>query len=303
MAMKDGAGTPLDPANLWGKPDPRARSAREKKVSRTMDEEHMEDDDIDVDAELDRADEEGDLEVDVDDEALEDAEDFETEDGDEIGDEADEDVEESEELVVADADAELADDVEIGEDETAESADDEAEFDDDDANLAADEEKTPVATSRKRDMADKKTSLSDHIRSEINRRKASGDSLRGKDIVEALAGQRIKVSPAQVSQIMKKEGLSGSKPGRPKASSGTTEERSRSALKVNTKKQPALKPPASGKPPAAKVRPARESGSFSFGLPIAQLKAAETFVDACGGLKNAERILTLTASLSNQFEG
>lgn len=308
MAMKDGAGTPLNPANLWGKPDPRAGSTKEQKVSRRIDdEEQFEDEDVDLDAELDAAEEEGPLDDEVaddDEDEIVDEEndgDFEPEEGD-AADETEENEEyDVEEEVVAeseDADAELETDA----DEQAESVDDEAEVDDD--TYATDEVDTaPVATNRKRDMAEKKTSLSDHIRAEIARRKTSGASLRGKDIVEALAARKIKVSPAQVSQIMKKEGIPPGKPGRRKAAV-EAEGRSRDALQ--RKRQPTLsaKPaakPVSKAPERAAGKLPRVETSRGFNLPMAQLKAVEAFVEACGGFQNAERILTAAASLSNQF--
>lgn len=300
MAMRDGAGTPLNPANLWGKPDPRkaaqiAKQEEEKNVPR-MDEEPA-DDEIDVDAELDEsaADEialeatigdtdddneeyEDDGAKDIRETAAEldddDDDDFEPEEGDE----------EEEEDVDDDADAEL-------EDETTASTADEVE-----EESPAAVTKTDATSSRKRKMSDKKTSLSDHIRSEIARRQEAGEELRGKDIVASLASRRIKVSPAQVSQILKKEGLSsGARGRRPKAAEG---ERSRTALKT---KRPEAKKAAV---PVGRVAPKVRPSADGFHVPLEQLQAAEMFVKACGGsFKAAEGILTAAAQLSQSFSG
>lgn len=284
MSVKEGAGAPINPANLWGKPDPRAaaRAKEEEKVSRKIaDEEHLDDEDIDVESVLDEADVDEEVvhaEVadDVGDEEGDDDEDFDPEEGDEEEDDA------------GDADAEL-------EDDTTASTEDEV-VDDDDTPAA---NSKSAATSRKRDMSAKKTSLSDHIRSEIARRQEAGDSLRGKDIVAALASRRVTVSPAQVSQILKKEGLGGQPRGRkPKAAVVADGERSRTALK--TKRQEPKKV-------AGIVRAAPKVGKASangFHVPMDQLQAAETFVAACGGsFQSAERILTAAAQLSATFSG
>ncbi len=288
MAMKDGAGTPLNPANLWGKPDPRASIIKEEKVSRkTEDEEHLEED-VDLDAELDTAEEEF---------ADEDGDgDFAPEAGDETS-EQDENVEEEIAAEAEDADAELEPD----DDDEAESVDDDAE---DDENLAADDEVTDsVATNRKRDMAEKKTSLSDHVRAEIRRRKDSGASLRGKDIVEALARRNVKVSAAQVSQLMKKEGVPPGKPGRRAKETAEQETPTRSAFQRKQAAAP-VKAPAKAQPTRAAGQARQADSSRGFRVPMAQLEAAEAFVEACGGtFEAAERILTAAAQLSKSFNG
>lgn len=305
MAMKDGAGTPLNPANLWGKPDPRASSVKEETVSRKIvDEEHLEDD-VDLDAELDAAEEDEQL-VDAAEETAD--EEFADEDGDtsfspEDGDEADESEDVVEEVAAeADADAELEPDED---DDDAESVEDDAE---DEENLATDEaEAEPVATNRKRDMAEKKTSLSDHIRAEVRRRMESGASLRGKDIVEALARRNVKVSAAQVSQIMKKEGVPKGKPGRRPKAAAEAEAPTRSAFQRKAA-TPSAKAPVKGPTKSAPERTAAQrrpaESSRGFNVPMSQLQAAETFVEACGGtFETAERILKAAAQLSQAFDG
>lgn len=288
MAMKDGAGTPLNPANLWGKPDPRASIIKEAKVSRKTKEEHLEED-VDLDAELDTAEEEESADDEGDG-------DFEPEAGDETS-EQEENVGEKVAAEAEDADAEL--ELDDDDDDEAESVDDAAE---DDKNPAIDDEVTDsIATSRKRDMAEKKTSLSDHVRAEIRRRKDSGASLRGKDIVEALARRNVKVSAAQVSQLMKKEGVPPAKAGRRPKEPATQETPTRSAFQ----RKPAA---VAGKTPA-KAPPTRAAGQArtadatrGFNVPMAQLEAAEAFVAACGGkFEAAERILTAAAQLSKAF--
>lgn len=304
MAMKDGAGTPLNPANLWGKPDPRASSTKEQKVSRRIaEEEQFEDDDVDLDAELDAAEEEGQLDEDIeagedDIAAEEDDSDFDPEEGDTSDETENSEEYAAEETVVAeaeDADSELEADDSV----QAESVDDEAEVDDDDTYADDEVVTAPAATNRKRDMAEKKTTLSDHIRAEIKRRKDSGASLRGKDILEALARRNITVSAAQISQIMKKEGVPPGKPGR-RPAAVEAEGRSRDALQRKRQPVPA-KPAAKATERAASKLPRATETSRGFTLPMQQLKAVESFVEACGGFQNAERILSAAASLSNQF--
>lgn len=281
MAMRDGAGTPLDPANLWGKPDPRKSAQVQTTEKKEQDvsgiDADLENDEIDVDAALD---------AETGDEA-----DYENEFDPEAGDDDDVDAEleeEEESDVVAETDA----------DETAESDEDAVE--DDAEESPAEVAKTTATSSRKREMTDKKTSLSDHIRSEIARRQEAGEELRGKDIVAALASRRIKVSPAQVSQILKKEGLSSGTRGRkPKAAAAETSERSRSALKAKPKR-------AEPKKAAGFVRmtpkPKPAAAAVGFNVPMPQLQAAEDFVKACGGsFDAASRILTAAQQLSQTF--
>lgn len=287
MAMRDGAGTPLDPANLWGKPDPR-KSAQvqttekeEKDVSRI--DADLKNDEIDVDAAL--AAEDGD-EADYENE-------FDPEEGDDdVGeDDVDAELEEEEEEsdVVAETDA----------DETAESDDDAVE--DDEKEPPAEVAKTPATSSRKREMTDKKTSLSDHIRSEIARRQEAGEELRGKDIVTALASRRIKVSPAQVSQILKKEGLSSGTRGRKPKAAVSDGERSRQALKTKPKRAEPKKAPAAA-PVRALPKAKSPAAANGFSVPMPQLQAAEEFVKACGGsFDAASRILTAAQQLSQTF--
>jgi hypothetical protein len=294
MAMRDGAGTPLDPANLWGKPDPRKSAQvqtdekKEKDVSGI--DADLENDEIDVDAELEA---EATLEAEIGD-AAEEADyenEFDPEEGDDDEvdeDDADAELEETESDVEAETDA----------DETAESTSDEAGDDDESPAVVS---KTTATSSRKREMTDKKTSLSDHIRSEIARRQEAGEELRGKDIVASLASRRIKVSPAQVSQILKKEGLSSGTRGRKPKAAVADGERSRSALKTKPKQAEIKK---AAKPPRMLPKVKQEDGSRGFHVPMTQLQAAEAFVKACGGsFDSAGRILTAAQQLSQTFAG
>jgi transposase len=291
MAKKTTVGSLISPSNLWGKPLPQAEPApaasQGKKVARKMtdDDDIMDEQEIDVDAEL--------AEVDVDDEELHAVE-------SELGSDAEDDGEPEE-----------SDEDEAGDEEPdydAEDGDIKAEADDvaetevvtsvvDDEEQ---EEETTVVSSKKGkgSMADNKLSLSDHVRNEIERRKNSGDSLRGKDIVEALAKRKIEVSPAQVSQLLKKAGLGG-KPRKRRETAVAAGERSRSLGKARKRE------PVAAAPTQPRIAPkGRSTGSQSFRVPMTQLQAAETFVDACGGsFKDAEKILTAAAQLSETFGG
>jgi hypothetical protein len=81
---------------------------------------------------------------------------------------------------------------------------------------------------------------------------------------------------------------------------GEVVEKSRSALKG--KKLEAA--PVSPKTGAKVAEKAAKTGVNGFRVPMTQLQAAEAFVDACGGsFKDAERILTAAAQLSQTFGG
>jgi hypothetical protein len=141
-------------------------------------------------------------------------------------------------------------------------------------------------------------SLSDHVRAEIARRHKAGEELRGVEIVKALAKRKIEVSPAQVSQLLKKAGLGG----KPRKRGGTTTaaapaEGERAALKG---RKVGVAAPAARQ--AEKARPA--TGGNGFKVPMDQLQAAEAFVAACGGsFQAAGRILTAAEQLSQTFGG
>jgi hypothetical protein len=262
----------ISPANLWGKPLPSAArqiaKAQKEKAPRmrTEDEDEI---DSDVDAEL----EEDVVEEDV--------------------------VEESEEDAAAYAEAEAAE----SEEEPADEDEDETEFDaeegdedSDDTEAAAEEDvvstvevdeedsapvkvKAGVSTKRMAKMSEKKSGA-DHIRDEIERRQNAGDSLRGVDIVAALAKKKVTVSPAQVSQLLKKAGVKSTKG----ADAG---ERSRVAAK--TKKKTSAEAPRT-LPKRSSVATAPSKTTM---LPMNQLKAASAFIAACdGNYATAEEILT-----------
>jgi hypothetical protein len=306
MAKNHEAAKLISPTNLWGKPltRPPNKPAQEKVTGmRTEDDEDFTDEDeIDVDAELAEEDESAEELVDEtpDDVESEITAEAEEDDAEEEGDVEDdglaydpEDGDESEEDAVV----------------SAVDADDEEESGDTDETEVA--ETTPE--SRKRTMPEKKKmSLSDHIRHEIDRRKSSnGASLRGVDIVAALEKRGISVSPAQVSQLLKKAGVAGTR-ARKTETEEQTSERSRSAMKAKKNAIETPKKPMGLKrnvPVAATVTPTRSalkaapSASGRFSVPVDQLKAAEAFVSACGGFEKATRILTTAAELSNAFNG
>lgn len=259
----------VSPANLWGKPLPGATSKapKEKKEDKGTRMRAKEYDDEDVDADVD-----AELEEDV----VDDAEAYAEEDTD-YEDEGDADVRETA--------ATLTDDeVEAGDDDEDETEYEPEEGDDDvsdeavDSAVEVDEDDDPVeapkATKTRKgkvkDMAEKKSGA-DHIREEIERRQESGDSLRGVDIVAALAKKRVTVSPAQVSQLLKKAGVASGK--RTPVAAG--EERTRDAARHKRKEEPAKN--------AAPKRPVARGPSGSATLPMNQLKAATAFLAACDG--------------------
>lgn len=201
------------------------------------------------------------------------------EDDDEVESDVDAELE-SDEPSDDDLAAEETDEVGDVEDSDAADDDDEPSYDDDEEESDEDDDEVDSAVepdekvSRKKrvttPMAGKKKSMSDHVRDEITRRQESGDSLRGVDIVTALAKKGIKVSPAQVSQLLKKAGVSSKARG-PKKSKAAAEERTRAA--VSTKK-------VAEEPRQAKK--AKPTTGGVVGLPVARLKAAKDFIAACG---------------------
>jgi hypothetical protein len=269
MAKKTEAGGFISPANLWGKPLPNLSGSKPAPASKAKEEEERtkrmladEDDDIDsdVDAELE------DEEVVVDDEAL-------AEDDDEAAYEA---AAETEENGSDDDDEDEADEEEESyEPEDGDSADaGQAEVD---ATVAVDSDDpapVPVTAGAKKKVANmsEKKSGADHIRDEIAKRQAAGESLRGVDIVGALAKRRIEVSPAQVSQLLKKAGAGGAPRGGKKLVTAGDDGKSRVAGKA---KKSHAEPPRAAPKARASQTPAA--------LPMEQLKAASAFLAACEG--------------------
>ena len=272
------------PANLWGRPIPNLTGKpdtdqkKDKATRMRNKEEEYEDDDIidDADAELE---EDG--------------------DGPDI-----EEIEDDEAAYAEAATEEIGDEEETDDDETeyAPEEGDEVSAEDDDENVDAAvdvEDDEPVLVENKTgtkkkvsNMAEKKSGA-DHIRDEIERRQESGDSLRGVDIVAALAKKRVTVSAAQVSQLLKKAGVAPGKKGRP-AAVAAGESRSRDAAKAKSKAEPAKELPRK----TAKSPARGPSGSTT--LPMGQLKAAAAFLDACDGCYDtAEEILAAHKQLES----
>lgn len=260
----------VSPANLWGKPLPGATSkapaeteATKEKGTKRMRFATPEDYDA----------EDGDVNAELEESTVDDAEAYD--ETDDYEDESIEDIRTTAAKLPDEDTAELnADDDETeyepeeGDDVSDESVDATVAVDEDDDPVMA-----PTATKTRKgkvkNMAEKKSGA-DHIREEIEQRQAAGDSLRGVDIVAALAKRRVTVSPAQVSQLLKKAGVSGSK--RTPVAAG--EERTRDAAKH---KRPEAMPKAAPKRPVAK------SPTGSTTLPMVQLKAASAFLAACDG--------------------
>ena len=251
MAKDVAAGGIVSPANLWGKPLPKTihkTTENKEKDTRMLPEEEI---DSDVDAEL---------------------EDIEGPDDEELSEE-----ETSEKVISASADDEESED-----DDEEENVDDEDEDSDEvdaevDSTVEADEEKS--APKRKKvvtNMAEKK-SMSDHVRDEIERRKKSGDSLRGVDIVTALGKKGIKVSPAQVSQLLKKANISAKARGTHKTKEKNAAEVKRVA--TSTRK---------GETPRREAGKSSGSGTEMV-VVSSHLKAAKAFLAACDDSYDAAR--------------
>jgi hypothetical protein len=264
----------VSPANLWGKPLPGATSKapaekekKEKGTTRMRFATPEDYDDEDVDADVD---------AELEEDAADDEEAYAEADAD-YEDEGSEDVRETaakltDEEVAADDDEdddETEYEPEAGDEVSDEAVDSTVEADEDDDTVEA-PKATKTRKGKVKDMADKKSGA-DHIREEIERRQESGDSLRGVDIVSALAKKRVTVSPAQVSQLVKKAGAAPAQRG---ATVGAGDERSRDAARHKRKEEPAK---------IAPKRPVAKAPTGSTTLPMDQLKAATAFLAACDG--------------------
>jgi hypothetical protein len=256
MAKKTEVGGFISPANLWGKPLPGvsgkpAPVQQDQKKERTKRMLADEDDNIDsdVDAELEEDDAAAYAEA-----AAED--DNEPDDADDAEDAGEEEAE-----------------VDGYEPEEGDDADDGEEVD---ATVAVDsDDPAPVlvtASAKKKvsPMSEKKSGA-DHIRDEIAKRQAADESLRGVDIVAALAKRRIEVSPAQVSQLLKKAGAGGAPRGKKLVAAGDD---GKSRIANKTKKSPTEQP---------RVAPKARASQSTTALPMDQLKAASAFLAACDG--------------------
>lgn len=254
MSKEVAVGGIVSPANLWGKPLPKTihkEATKKEKDTGMLPEEITEDD---VDAELE-ADEPSEAELVAEETDVDDA-------GEETGDE------------------------EPSYDDDEESDEDDSEDDDEVDSVVEPDEKVSKKKKVATPMAGKKKSMSDHVRDEIARRQESGDSLRGVDIMTALAKKGVKVSAAQISQLLKKAGVSVKARG-PKKAKAAAEERSRAA--VSTRK---------GEEPSRVAPKARPATGGVVGLPVAHLKAAKDFIAACGdSYEEARNVLDLHKQL------
>lgn len=247
-----------NPSSLWGKPLPANLHKLQTKEPKMATEEYEEDFDektADVDAEL------GD---DADDQL---ADDEASADAYAENATADSDDEENEEEDAYDSEA--GDDAEVSyvNDDTEDNTE-EPDHDDDVAAVST----TTDTKKQKKDDSDMKKRGSDHIREEIARRRESGASLRGVDIVKALAKKRVTVSAAQVSQLLKAEGV-------PRAPRG----RQKTAEKPVGKPAPVAAAPVADTASRAAAQRPKKLDYPQTELPLDQLKAASAFLDACGG--------------------
>ena len=264
----------VSPASLWGKPLPRAPNSpvTKEKAARVLPDKKI---DSDVDAELEE-DTTTMAEL-ADEDSVEDEDEVSTvaatgadddDDDDEDEDEDDEDDEDEDESEDAEEDEEF---------ESEEGDDDDDDVENSvDSTVDVDEVPVPAAiaagvTPKVMTMTEKK-SIADYVRDNIADRKSAGESLRGIDIVNSLAKRRIKVSPAQVSQLLKKSGVSQkARGGRKVVAVATTGTRSRSTLKAKTVE------------PAQQAPKIRATTGTTTELPWKQLSAARAFIAACNG--------------------
>jgi hypothetical protein len=278
--------------SLWAR---RTNKAKSQERPQDADEELL-DDDVDVDAELERADIYA-----VNDDAEDEA--YEKEDVvDEIlaaeedaADEYDEDDDEE-------YDEELEDRMDDAHEEYADDEEDDVVTDDGyvtDENEDQFEDSENLNDKETEEMAKTKMTLSDRIRQDIQRRVDAGEEVRGKDVVQNLAAKGFKVSPAQVSQIIKKMGVKSA--GRTGPRKKATQEPARAANKVGatgrrspeTRKARSATPRAeSGADRAAKRVAGRSNEATTQELAPGHLRAARAFLSEMGGdLEEARRYL------------
>lgn len=254
MSKEVAVGGIVSPANLWGKPLPKTlhkeATKKEEKDTGMLPEDDV---DLDVDAELE-ADEPSDAELDA---------------------------EEAE--VTAETGADAGDEEPSYDDDEEESDEDDDDDDEVDSAVEPDEsvsKKKKVTTP----MAGKKKSMSDYVRDEIARRQEAGDSLRGVDILNTLAKKGVKVSAAQISQLLKKAGVSAKARGPKKTKVAPAEERTRAAVSTRKTEEPS--------------RVAHKAKPVSDELPLPHLKAAKAFLAACDdSYDEARRVLELHEQL------
>jgi hypothetical protein len=271
----------ISPANLWGRPLPgkpaKPAATKEKKpetgMRKSYEDEDVAEETVDVEAELEANDEE----------AYAEAAEYEDESGEDIRETADELTDDEEESETEYA-PEEGDEEEVGDAVVAED------------DVETDESVSPVRGTKRKgaeNMAAKKSGA-DHIREEIERRQEAGDSLRGVDIVAALAKKRVTVSPAQVSQLLKKSGVKPAKAGR--AVKAPEEEKSRIAARGKTAVAPVTAPRAAPKKPVT-------AATGSAAMPMTQLKAAATFLEACDGCYDTAASILKTHQQLGQMWG
>lgn len=244
-----------NPSSLWGKPIPanlKDLIAKEPKMATEEYEDDFDPETADAAAELDDGHAEEDyLETaDANEAAYAEAEEEPDDDGD-----------------VYDAEAGDDADVEYVNDNAANNAEDPSR--DDDVAAA----KQPVKKKKKGETTMKKRG-SDYIREEIAKRRESGDSLRGVDIVNALAKKKVVVSAAQVSQLLKAEGVQSAGRGRKPSV--------KPAIKPSAK-SPATELVAADAPSRPAAQRPKKLDYPDTELPLDRLKAASTFLEACGG--------------------
>jgi len=158
-------------------------------------------------------------------------------------------------------------------------------------SAAAETVEMPTNEKEREHMAEKKSGA-DHIRDMIAQRTASGESLRGVDIVAALAKKKIVVSPAQVSQLLKKAGMGGKPRGM--AMTISSEDRSRIANQFKLKDKPgrtrvpnnavlaSAKPRVATAPTAVAAQPVMDMAEDPL-MTTEMLIAAAQFVKTCEG--------------------
>jgi len=248
----------INPANLWGKPMPTLSARVASRGGKS------------ADSELDDIAEPNDDDLAAEEDAYE--------------DESAEDVRETskkltrQEIEAVDEDPDDAEEEEENEEESdiaPEEGDDDVDLLSDNASSTVEDEVDDDVTEGVTTMAEKKSGA-DHIRDEINKRQAAGDSLRGVDIVNALAKKRVTVSAAQVSQLLKAAGVAASRGPRAERNEAASE-KSRMAAK-GKKQAPTAAAPTGRSAPKVKPTPAAASG-----LPMAQLEAAAAFLETCDG--------------------
>lgn len=155
------------------------------------------------------------------------------------------------------------------------------------AALAVAKKKKEVSTM----ASNKDMTKADHIRAEIEKRVAAGDSVRPRDIIAALEKKNVSVTAPQVSVLVKKLVSPAAKAV---SKDETPAQKAKAAIGRVTRAATAVKKPLPAAEKKAAPKPSAKA-TKAPGLDQQQFEAlfdAASFVEKCGGVENAINALS-----------